>query len=124
MDAREAIVSLPSPAVGALESLWARLGAQYGAPAIERSELRATARTIAAAVRMAELSPERLVIAIKASWASHPELRGGDDRHVPQETLSELVSLCIHEYFASDTPVLQTLAESASNEQQAPPSRP
>ena len=104
MYAPEYLAMLPSSAVTALESLWSKLGARYDATPPSRADLRTTARAVVESVHAHELPPERLVIAIKASWAAHPEFRSGDDRHVPHETLSELVTMCVQEYFASSSP--------------------
>jgi len=76
-----------------------RLAARDHTHPVSESELREAARAVVAAAR--PLPPEAVLVAVKQSWSSHPDLRRFGPGMTPNEALSALVAMCIHEYFAS-----------------------
>jgi len=85
----------------AMDSLQA-LGKRVAGPAaheIPREELRSVAKAVSSAARSLDMQPERLLVLVKESWASHPELGARVDRQAMQRVLTEVVSLCICEFF-------------------------
>lgn len=92
--------ALPTSAMHSLHALWNRVAGPV-ADTIPREELRGVARTVSAAARSLDMQPERLLILVKESWAAHPELDSREDRQAVQRILTEVVSLCICEFFRS-----------------------
>ena len=90
-------IALPREAASALRSLWDRVADQAGVVPIE--ELRNVAAQVSVAARAADLQAEQLLVLVEESWASHPELGGHEDRQAMQQILTEVVSLCIGEFY-------------------------
>ena len=90
-------VVLPAEAAHTLRSLWGRVAHEAGA--VAREELRNAAAQVSAAAHSVDLQPEQLLVLVKESWASHPELGAHEDRQAMQRTLTEVVSLCIGEFY-------------------------
>src|SRR4051812_37096941 len=91
---------LPAEAVDALNAFWRRL-AFSGAQSVEREDIRHVARVVAGAARTSSLLPEHLVVMIKESWHGHPSLREQQERLATEWAMTEMVSLCICEFFAA-----------------------
>ena len=64
-----------------------------------RESIRVVAREVGSAARLAELLPEQLVVAVKETWSRTLEMGTHEERHVAQRVLTEVVSLCIREYY-------------------------
>ncbi len=87
---------LPTPGVAALRSAVADLVSRPDDPA----PLRAAVCTMAREARARSLTPERLLVCFKAVWAEEAVANPMPDRRLQSELFNEMVSLCIHEYFA------------------------
>lgn len=96
----ESVASLPEGAAEALASLWRRVLSR-GSAGISREELRPVARHVSAAARACGMRPEHLLIAVKESWSTHAPFSGPEERHDTQWVLTEVVSLCIREFYRS-----------------------
>ncbi|MDB4879407.1 MAG: hypothetical protein JWL60_853 [Gemmatimonadetes bacterium] len=82
----------------ALEQLWTAL--HHRRPeSIPREQLRTLAGRVSREAHASALLPEQLVVAVKGSWARHPELREVHTRHEALGLLADIVGLCITEFF-------------------------
>jgi len=90
--------TLPASVMDVLHALWNRV-AGPAADDVPREELRTVATVVSSAARSLDMQPERLLVLVKESWASHPELDARVDRQAMQRVLTEVVSLCICEFF-------------------------
>ncbi|HYD53653.1 MAG TPA: hypothetical protein VEA99_13540 [Gemmatimonadaceae bacterium] len=86
------------PVLEAIDALWAVVRAREF-DTTELAPLRPPMRRLAVAGRAAGLHSERVVLLVKESWRSLPEVRRGIDRPMDVERLGRLVSLCIDEYY-------------------------
>jgi hypothetical protein len=91
-------LALPAGATRSLHTLWDRVVSPTGIE-IPREELRRVATDVSVAARSVDMPPERLLVLVKESWAAHPELGAREDRHAMQRILTEVVSLCICEFY-------------------------
>src|SRR5947208_9220061 len=89
---------LPARAAGELFGLWERV-LNSGPAEMPQQELRRIARVLSAEAHDGDIPAERLVVLIKESWASHAGLRAHEDRRAMQLVLTEMVSLCISEFY-------------------------
>lgn len=97
--AADRAASSVQPLDPALEALWTVVGAGSSQRHARREAAGAVSRE---ALRLA-LLPEEMVVAVKESWARHPELGADGTRREALARLSEVISLCIAEFFrASD----------------------
>lgn len=83
----------------ALDALWSAVGQEHVTP-VGQGEMRRLARRVSREARGASLLPEHLVVAVKQSWADHPELRGDQTRHDSDRVLARVVGMCIDQFFA------------------------
>jgi hypothetical protein len=92
-----------SPAIvpldGRLDSVWEEIISAEGP--VPRPRLRSLLREVSVHARREKLQPEQLIIFIKQSWARTVESRPHDRQHATQ-TLSDVVSVCISEYFREE----------------------
>src|SRR5690349_10554969 len=91
-------VALPADAATSLNTLWNRTASPVGID-IPREELRRVAAAVSSGARAVNMLPERLLIVLKDSWAAHPALGAREDRQAMQRVLTEVVSLCICEFY-------------------------
>lgn len=91
-------VVLPPRASETLHTLWQAMLTRGGRE-LPRDQLRLAAQLVADEARISGLSPEQLLIAVKASWASHTGGRRLDERLRGQPLLSAAVAACIAAYF-------------------------
>ena len=63
--------------------------------------LRDALHDLAHAARERSVSPEELLVALKAIWRSLPEMENARDRDEQTRILQRGVSICIKEYFAT-----------------------
>jgi len=91
-------IRLPGEAASSLDALWNRVASPFGID-ISREELRSVAAAVSSAARSVDMLPERLLVLIKDSWSAHPELGAREDRQAMQRILTEVVSLCICEFY-------------------------
>lgn len=94
---------LPAEASELLHQLWERL-ARSGIGDVERDELRRIARAVSDAAHRASLLPEQLIVAVKDSWGTHPVLLQPEERQEAQWVLTQVVTLCIHEFYRGAPP--------------------
>ena len=97
---------------------------ERGGEPLARSDLRSLARALAAGAKAAGMFPERMVMEVRARW--RVEFRSADyaGRERGETTLSELLSLCIDEYFADVAPRAKATPprpEMGTNDGAAPP---
>jgi len=92
---------LPPSAETGLAELW-QLVVEQRSAGLSREELRAVAREVSVAARGAAVQPEQLIVAVKQSWTAHPGLGRSELRHDAQWLLTELISLCICEFYRDD----------------------
>lgn len=62
-------------------------------------ESRRAIATMAAEARACGLRPEQFLWMVKESWAAQPEVRTAADPIATRETLSRLITVCIHEFY-------------------------
>lgn len=98
MRPEERPAALPPDAERPLRALWREV---LAADTVRhtREELRDVARVVGRAARREALLPEQLIVAVKESWQSHEGARSVGRRHAARWVLTELISLCICEYY-------------------------
>ena len=94
---------LPPAAAARLRELWAELD-RIGRFAPRPDLLRDAARVIGPAARRAGMFAEHLVIAIRADWRRDARLQASRGNGVSDVVVSELVSLCVQEFYAAVAP--------------------
>jgi hypothetical protein len=87
---------LSDAAVGAVRVAMASVGA----PHHDSRELRAAVCALAREARLRDITPERLLVCLKAVWQAEASAHPVPDRRSQSELFEEMVSLCIREYFA------------------------
>jgi hypothetical protein len=65
-----------------------------------RADLRRAVEVLCAGARRLGLRPEELVVLVKMTWRTHPEVCAMP-RHQASYMLDEVVAMCIEEYFRS-----------------------
>ncbi len=93
---------LPPHAESCLLRLWGDVLDGRGV-APTRDELRSVAREVSVAARQASMLPEQLLVAVKECWGAHEEFRDAEERHRVQWVLTDLISLCIREFYRDET---------------------
>lgn len=91
-------IALPTGAESALGEYRNRL-LLADTPLATRQQMRETASAVATVARRANLLPEELIIGIKNSWMRHESLGASAERHRLRWVLTEMISLCIDEYY-------------------------
>jgi hypothetical protein len=92
-------VSLPPEADTALRDLWRRVSTDT--TEVNREKLRTVARQVCAAARRVRLLPVELIVGIKGSWRPfHVVIPATDLRMRGDRVATEMISLCIVEFFA------------------------
>ena len=88
---------LPDAPVLAVRSAVATFGQASG----DQRALHAAVCALAREARSHDVTPERLLVCLKAAWRAETAGHApGGDRHAEAELLDRMVSLCIREYFA------------------------
>jgi hypothetical protein len=87
------------PFDGQLDSVWAEVISSR--TPLPRTRLRSLLRDVSVHARREKLQPEQLIIFIKESWARTVESQPHDRQRATQ-TLSDVVSVCISEYFREE----------------------
>jgi hypothetical protein len=65
-----------------------------------RADLRRAVEVLCADARRLRLRPEELVVLVKMTWRTHPDVCAMP-RHQAGSMLDEVVAMCIEEYFRS-----------------------
>ncbi len=89
---------LPAAATAELDALWQRVSAR-GAGNVSRDDLREVATAVSAEACRSALLAEQVIVAVKDSWSAHAEFRRPEERHETRWVLTEVVSLCIREFY-------------------------
>ena len=63
------------------------------------SALRASMLLVAAEARARNILPEQLLVRLKETWSSLPEVRAMHDSHEQARLLQRVVTMCIREYY-------------------------
>jgi hypothetical protein len=85
-------------AIAPLQRLWGRV-AFNGANGVTREQLRVVAKAVSAEARRANLRAEQLVMLVKESWMTDAQLLASNYRVTSDWVLTEVVSLCICEFY-------------------------
>jgi hypothetical protein len=89
------------PIHGALDAVWTELAASP--KPLPRNRLRSLLGEISVVARREKMQPEQLIITIKESWAEQSAFAAAD-RQEATRTLSDVVSVCISEFFREEPP--------------------
>ncbi len=89
--------SLPKEVTALLVDLWGRVDSN--AYQVSRDHLRTLAWQVSLRAREASMLPEELIVGLRESWYDMDSAPGLTERRHNGWVLTEMISLCIEEYF-------------------------